>query len=278
MGIREKLKTSMGRDPTYSELQAAKKQRDASKHQRFEATEHRRFEAADNQPAVDWTCNSCGAHCFASTAACFKCGTGKDGSAPTSKTHKRREGIYKSQTVDAAERRDKTITCKICAAEFVFTAGEQDYFRKQGFVGMERSRCPSCASAKKRKLEDAPEGGGAKPTCGGRLICFDWQKGGCARGDGCRFAHGEADGLLSADDATGEGRSPPKPAAVIKCFHCNAEGHRVADCPKAKAQQQAAAGKKMGAGVKSKPGTPDKKKKKKRNRNGTLPTANRVVA
>ena len=82
--------------------------------------------------------------------------------------------------------------------------GEQEYFQRKGFIGVERARCGDCAKAKKRKTqleagECSPSGSvrpSARPTCGGRLICFDWQKGACARGDGCKFAHGEADGVL----------------------------------------------------------------------------------
>lgn len=278
MGIREKLMASLGREPSYDELHAAKEQKKASK-QPWTAS------SSGEPPAVDWSCSACGAKCFASKTSCFKCGMGKDGiMSPTSKKHKRREGIYKSQA-GPAECQDKTLTCRICATEFVFTAGEQAYFQKQGYIGSERARCPECARTKKRKVEEG------KPTCGGRLICFDWKKGSCARGDGCKFAHGEPDGVLGEDDAAvcGGGRSPPKAAAakpqVLRCFHCNAEGHRVSECPKAKAWQEAqqmlhGGGKKAAAKAadSKQPATPEKKKKKKkRNRNGTLPTANKAA-
>jgi hypothetical protein len=110
-----------------------------------------------------------------------------------------------------------------------------------------------------------------KPTSGGRLVCFDWRKGGCTRGESCRFAHAEPDGVLTpvrrAAEGSDEEPSPPKVQPVlVKCFHCNVEGHRVADCPKVKAQQARAAAKAAAA----------PKKKKRRNRNGTLPTANQL--
>ncbi|HPE16173.1 MAG TPA: zinc-ribbon domain containing protein [Oscillospiraceae bacterium] len=43
---------------------------------------------------------------------------------------------------------DKTITCKDCGQEFVFTASEQDFFEEKGFEN-EPQRCPSCRRARK---------------------------------------------------------------------------------------------------------------------------------
>ena len=44
---------------------------------------------------------------------------------------------------------DKTMECKDCGSEFVFTAGEQEFFNEKGFQN-EPSRCPDCRIAKKR--------------------------------------------------------------------------------------------------------------------------------
>ncbi len=43
---------------------------------------------------------------------------------------------------------DKTLVCKDCGAEFVFTAGEQEFFAERGFVN-EPKRCKSCRDAKR---------------------------------------------------------------------------------------------------------------------------------
>lgn len=43
---------------------------------------------------------------------------------------------------------DKTLTCKDCGAEFVFTAGEQEFYASKGLVN-EPKRCKSCRDAKK---------------------------------------------------------------------------------------------------------------------------------
>ena len=43
---------------------------------------------------------------------------------------------------------DKTIACKDCGAEFVFTSGEQEFYAEKGFKN-EPSRCKECRNAKK---------------------------------------------------------------------------------------------------------------------------------
>ena len=253
MGIRERLKATLGRDPTYQEIQDAKHKK----------RELRTELVAKSNDQVDWTCLQCSAVCFGSKDSCFKCGTPKGSTTPESKKYRRREGAYKPR--EDIKCQDKTLVCKTCQQEFTFTAGEQEYFLRKGFIGVERSRCAPCAKSKKRKLDESDgTSSTAKPTCGGRLICFAWQNGACTRGDSCKFAHGEPDGMLGDSGGSG-GSVTSAEAAAIKCFHCGQEGHRVSDCPKAKAQREAAAAK----------AAKSPKKKKKRNRNGTLPTANK---
>lgn len=43
---------------------------------------------------------------------------------------------------------DKTLTCRDCGAEFVFSASEQEFFAEKGFQN-EPSRCPACRSARR---------------------------------------------------------------------------------------------------------------------------------
>lgn len=45
---------------------------------------------------------------------------------------------------------DKTLTCKDCNSEFVFTQGEQDFYAEKGFTN-EPQRCPDCRAAKKQQ-------------------------------------------------------------------------------------------------------------------------------
>lgn len=44
---------------------------------------------------------------------------------------------------------DKTLTCRDCGADFVFTASEQDFYNEKGFTN-EPGRCPQCRSARKQ--------------------------------------------------------------------------------------------------------------------------------
>ncbi len=48
---------------------------------------------------------------------------------------------------------DKTLICSDCGAEFVFTAGEQEFFANKGFTNEPR-RCGSCRSARKQQGRD----------------------------------------------------------------------------------------------------------------------------
>ena len=55
---------------------------------------------------------------------------------------------------------DKTLTCRDCGQEFVFTAGEQEFFAEKGFEN-EPSRCPACRHARKQQA-------GGRNNYGGR--------------------------------------------------------------------------------------------------------------
>ncbi|MBQ4452293.1 MAG: zinc-ribbon domain containing protein [Clostridia bacterium] len=44
---------------------------------------------------------------------------------------------------------DKTLVCKDCGKEFVFTAGEQAFYAEKGFQN-EPTRCKECRDARKR--------------------------------------------------------------------------------------------------------------------------------
>ena len=57
---------------------------------------------------------------------------------------------------------DKTITCRDCGMDFVFTAGEQEFYAQKGFTN-EPTRCPSC-----RKQRKSGSGGGRSSGYGER--------------------------------------------------------------------------------------------------------------
>ena len=48
---------------------------------------------------------------------------------------------------------DKTLVCKECGKEFVFTAGEQEFYAEQGFEN-EPQRCKECRQAWKNGARD----------------------------------------------------------------------------------------------------------------------------
>jgi len=49
---------------------------------------------------------------------------------------------------------DKTLTCRDCGQEFIWTAGEQEYYAQKGFANEPR-RCPDC-----RRAHKSQQGGG----------------------------------------------------------------------------------------------------------------------
>ncbi|MGL4109379.1 zinc-ribbon domain-containing protein [Clostridium sp. LP20] len=45
---------------------------------------------------------------------------------------------------------DKTIVCRDCGSEFIFSVGEQEFYKEKGFDN-EPTRCTSCRIAKKEQ-------------------------------------------------------------------------------------------------------------------------------
>ena len=57
--------------------------------------------------------------------------------------------MYEEVKVDeVVEFVDETLVCKDCGNEFVFTAGEQAFYREKGFQNKPKS-CKACRDAKK---------------------------------------------------------------------------------------------------------------------------------
>lgn len=48
---------------------------------------------------------------------------------------------------------DKKIKCKDCGEEFIFTVGEQEFYKEKGFEN-DPVRCQSCRRAKKQQHND----------------------------------------------------------------------------------------------------------------------------
>lgn len=45
---------------------------------------------------------------------------------------------------------DKTMKCKDCGSDFIFTEGEQAFYKEKGFDN-EPQRCPDCRKANKQQ-------------------------------------------------------------------------------------------------------------------------------
>src|SRR5215218_2662345 len=54
---------------------------------------------------------------------------------------------------------DRTLTCRDCGQQFVFTAGEQEFYQSRGLTN-EPGRCPDCRAARKAQRGGGGGGGG----------------------------------------------------------------------------------------------------------------------
>ena len=61
---------------------------------------------------------------------------------------------------------DKTLTCRDCGTQFVFTAGEQEFYAQKGFTN-EPTRCPNCRQARKQGGGRSGGGYGDRDSYGG---------------------------------------------------------------------------------------------------------------
>jgi CxxC-x17-CxxC domain-containing protein len=71
---------------------------------------------------------------------------------------------------------DKTLVCRDCGNEFIFTSGEQEFYSQKGFDN-EPTRCTSCRQARKNQRNtssydrggsSSSYGGGSSYSSGGR--------------------------------------------------------------------------------------------------------------
>lgn len=58
---------------------------------------------------------------------------------------------------------DRTLTCRDCSQEFIFTAGEQEFYIEKGFEN-DPTRCSACRHARKQQSGGGGFGsGGSRP-------------------------------------------------------------------------------------------------------------------
>jgi hypothetical protein len=68
---------------------------------------------------------------------------------------------------EQGEGEDETLECRDCGAEFVFSAGEQAFYKEKGFDN-KPTRCAECKAAKKARFDgDGGGGGGGRGGRGG---------------------------------------------------------------------------------------------------------------
>ncbi len=53
---------------------------------------------------------------------------------------------------------DRTLKCKDCGSDFVFTEGEQQFYQEKGFEN-DPVRCPECRRARKAQRRNNNNGG-----------------------------------------------------------------------------------------------------------------------
>ena len=61
---------------------------------------------------------------------------------------------------------DKTLVCKDCGEEFIFTAGEQEFYASRGFQN-EPMRCKACRDKRKDRSEGREMHTAVCARCGG---------------------------------------------------------------------------------------------------------------
>jgi CxxC-x17-CxxC domain-containing protein len=59
---------------------------------------------------------------------------------------------------------DKTLTCRDCSGNFIFTAGEQGFYIEKGLMN-EPQRCPTCRANRRRERSGGGTREGATITC-----------------------------------------------------------------------------------------------------------------
>jgi len=62
----------------------------------------------------------------------------------------------KGEGISLMAFQDKTLKCKDCGQEFIFSAGEQEFYAEKGFEN-EPARCRSCRESRRRSRGEGSE-------------------------------------------------------------------------------------------------------------------------
>jgi CxxC-x17-CxxC domain-containing protein len=114
---------------------------------------------------------------------------------------------------------DKTLACRECGTEFVFTAGEQEFYAQKGFTN-EPTRCPACRAARK---QGASRAGGSGYSGGG----YGNDRGGYSGGSGGygndRGGYGGGSGGYGAPRSGGRSFGGEREMHTVTCASCGRE-------------------------------------------------------
>lgn len=102
------------------------------------------------------------------------------------------------------EFQDKSLTCADCGQDFVFTAGEQEFYDRKGFREIPK-RCKPCRDARKARRADGGGGGSSN---------------GRSNGGGWRGGNGHGGGGSEIDG--NRGPRPPRELHDAVCAQCGA--------------------------------------------------------
>jgi CxxC-x17-CxxC domain-containing protein len=106
---------------------------------------------------------------------------------------------------------DRTLTCRDCGQEFVFTSGEQDFYTQRGFS--DPQRCPECRAQRKTQRN---QGGYSSGGSGG------YSSGGYDSNGGGGYSSGGGGGYRSGGGGGGFS-SGPRTLYPAVCSECGQE-------------------------------------------------------
>ena len=117
---------------------------------------------------------------------------------------------------------DKTLTCRDCGEEFVFTAGEQEFYQEKGFTN-EPTRCPNCRRANKARRNSGGASYGNSYGNGGGSYGNSYSGGGGSRPE--RTMHPAVCSACGKETMVPFVPRNDKPVYCSDCFQAQRDSH-----------------------------------------------------